>query len=281
MDELSEEQRKPLSEFLIAYMKQTKRQTMSLPTFLSNIWKAYKSKKFGLKTMIEETHDNEVNEGELNEIVQNVKSSFGIESKKNIPEQHNVETQEKKKPITFESPFKKSRLKKEVNKKSRIAKPKDTIAKNEDRFDKHDFTKMSTSFLAKKAGEIDRTLPADKTFTERLLIQNNIKNVGKNIKGKKYQTSEEKALEACTFKPALIRPKSALRFVPPRVFNHLPYCPTEAEEKEKIMISLMKKQKRPRKISNISSIVGTPCERQACPGGNISARSSSISNSNI
>lgn len=52
MNQLRSEQREAIGGFLIAYMKQTRRQTMPLPTFVTNVQKAYNLGKFELKEMI-------------------------------------------------------------------------------------------------------------------------------------------------------------------------------------------------------------------------------------
>ncbi len=46
-------QRKPIAEFLVAYMKQTKKVIIKLPDFVSNIMKAYENRKFGLGAILE------------------------------------------------------------------------------------------------------------------------------------------------------------------------------------------------------------------------------------
>ena len=53
LDRLKKEQRESVGKFFIAYIKQTRRQTMSLPTFVDNILKAYRQDRFGLPEMIE------------------------------------------------------------------------------------------------------------------------------------------------------------------------------------------------------------------------------------
>ncbi len=52
LSKLKKTQRGPVGEFLIAYVKQTKRQTIQLPSFVNNVYKAYNMNKFGLRQMI-------------------------------------------------------------------------------------------------------------------------------------------------------------------------------------------------------------------------------------
>jgi hypothetical protein len=87
LDKLSPHQQDAISSFLIAYMKQTRRQTMSLPTFVNNVYKAYTLNKFGLREMIEyhfflqsclrSSEDNQLKEEELQNIVQAMESLSG------------------------------------------------------------------------------------------------------------------------------------------------------------------------------------------------------------
>ncbi len=49
---LSEEERGPVGQFLIAYMKQTKKIIIKLGDFVTNILKAYQSGKFELDQLI-------------------------------------------------------------------------------------------------------------------------------------------------------------------------------------------------------------------------------------
>jgi len=74
--------RGPIGSFLIAYMKQTKKQTIQLPVFVSNIHKAYTMDKFGLKEMIHSTKDDDLTKttdpliAELESIVPNEKGAL-------------------------------------------------------------------------------------------------------------------------------------------------------------------------------------------------------------
>jgi len=51
--QLPEEQRKPVGDFLVAFMRQTKKVSLKLPHFISNILKAFYSRKFGLNAIAE------------------------------------------------------------------------------------------------------------------------------------------------------------------------------------------------------------------------------------
>ncbi len=51
--QLPTSQRGPVGDFLVAYMKQTKKVVTSLPIFVTNAIRAYNAGKFGLKEMIQ------------------------------------------------------------------------------------------------------------------------------------------------------------------------------------------------------------------------------------
>lgn len=52
LSKLPATQREPIGDFLIAYMQQTHKIILTLPTFITNIMNAYKANKFGLQTLI-------------------------------------------------------------------------------------------------------------------------------------------------------------------------------------------------------------------------------------
>ncbi len=52
LEELPAYQRGPVSDFLVAYMKQTKKIVTTLPVFISNIVRAYNGGKFGLRHVL-------------------------------------------------------------------------------------------------------------------------------------------------------------------------------------------------------------------------------------
>jgi len=72
LDQVAKNQRESIGAFLIAYMKQTRRQTIPLPTFVTNIQKAYEMNKFGLQEMIHHTEDNQIKENELENLIQSM-----------------------------------------------------------------------------------------------------------------------------------------------------------------------------------------------------------------
>jgi len=53
LNQLPTYQRAPISDFLLAYMKQTKKVVTTLPVFVTNAARAYENNKFGLKDMIQ------------------------------------------------------------------------------------------------------------------------------------------------------------------------------------------------------------------------------------
>ncbi len=62
--------RGPVGNFLIAYMKQTKKQTIQLPVFVNNIHKAYLMDKFKLRAMIDAVENTRAEE--LREVVDSI-----------------------------------------------------------------------------------------------------------------------------------------------------------------------------------------------------------------
>ncbi len=66
LSKLKKSQQGPIGDFLLAYTKQTKRQTIKLSTFSLNLYNAYNEGKFGLPQMVQYpcniSHTHEIDE---------------------------------------------------------------------------------------------------------------------------------------------------------------------------------------------------------------------------